>query len=41
MDPTLLAFFLGLLALVVLDVLALRYGADSRGHPLRTRRNWW
>ena len=42
MDPTLIGLVLGLLALVLLDILALRFGADSRGrNGWRPQRDWW
>ena len=40
MDGSLVALLLAVLALVVLDVAALRWGHDSRPR-LDERRDWW
>jgi hypothetical protein len=40
MDGTLIAFFGIIFALIVLDLLALRFGVDSRS-AATGRRDWW
>ncbi|CAA9573883.1 MAG: hypothetical protein AVDCRST_MAG49-3929 [uncultured Thermomicrobiales bacterium] len=42
MDTALVTLVLVLLALVVLDLAALRFGVDSRDHdPRSSARQWW
>lgn len=38
MDSAIIGLIAALIALVIFDLLALRYGADSR---TTSRRNWW
>ena len=40
MDPMLAVIGVGLLALIALDLLALRFGADTRRRP-DPRGDWW